>query len=136
MNIKNAKTNTAPADNLGAMIDRAWTYRAARLEAQRDVDRLKEKEDEMHAEIGAALRKAKLQGGKGVLASAGFRRTQVAQVVDEEAFLAWGKLKANRDCLKAGVVGEAWRLRLAEGVEVPGVEAFLKETVVLSKAGG
>jgi hypothetical protein len=127
---------TKTGTDLGAMIDNVWEMRQRRLAAQREVDRLKEAEEDAHALIGEALRKAKLQGGKGELATAAFRRTQVAQVVDEEAFMAWGKLKANRDCLKATVVAQAWRLRLAEGIEVPGVEPFLKETVVLTKAGG
>jgi hypothetical protein len=133
----NAKTKTVtPGTDLGAMIDSVWEMREKRLAAQRDVDRLAESEQEARALIGEMLRKAKLQGGKGKLATAAFRRTQVAQVTDEDAFIAWGKLKANRDCLKAGVVGKAWRLRVAAGETVPGVEAFLKEEVTLAKAGG
>ena len=122
--------------DLGKLIDTTWELRAKRLAAQRAVDAMEAEEKALNEQIGEALRKAKLDGGKGKAATAAFRRTQVAQVVDEDALLAWGKLKANRDVIKVGVVGEAWRARLADGVKVPGVETFLKEQVVLTKAGG
>lgn len=119
--------------DLGKLIDQTWELRAKRLAAQRAVDAMEEEEKALNEQIGEALRASKLDGAKGKAATAAFRRTQVAQVVDEDALLAWGKLKANRDVIKVGVVGEAWRARLADGVKVPGVEAFLKEQVVLTK---
>ena len=122
--------------DLGELIDSVWEMRQKRLTAQREVDKLEEEEKTARAEIGVLLRVGKLEGGKGKLATAAFRRTTVAQVVDEEAFLKWAMKKANRDCLKVGVIGEAWRLRLAEGDAAPGVDKFTKEEVVLSKAGG
>jgi hypothetical protein len=120
------------ADALGNLIDQCWSLRRERLAAQWEVDRLKESEDKATADVGEALRAAKLDSAKGMAGNASFRRQQVAQIVNEAEFLPWAIKKANIDCLKVGVVGEAWRLRIAEGVKVPGVEGFLKETVTIS----
>jgi len=128
-------TRNAKAPDLGAMIDKVWRLRAERLAAQKVIDKAEEEEKALKQVISETLREAKLEGAKGLTATAAFKRTTVAQVTDEDALLAWGKLKANRDCIKVGVVSEAWRLRLAEGVEVPGVESFFKVELSLTKAG-
>ena len=119
-------------DALGALIDHCWSLRSARLAAQRDVDTMKEFEDAMTVEVGEALRAAKLDGAKGKAGSASIKRSVVPSIVDEAAFFAWGSKKANYDCMKVGIVAEAWRLRVAEGVLAPGTEKFTKETVTVT----
>lgn len=118
---------------LGQLVDHLGTLRASRLKAQHAVDRMKEDEEKLGTTLAAALREAKLDGCRGVVASACFKRLQVAQIVDEDAFTEWALKKKNRDVLKVSVVGEAWRVRLADGVKVPGVTAFLKESLTVTE---
>lgn len=119
---------------LGQAVDELWTAREARLKAQHAVDRLEEGEKELRSKVEALLREAKLDGAKGKLANAHFRRLQVPQLVDEEKFLKWAQKPDNRDCLKVGVNNEAWRARLGEGDKVPGVDSFIKETLAIIPA--
>lgn len=123
-----------PTD-LGKLIDMAYRQRDARLKMEREAAELKASEDEMKAEIAARLRSGKLESAKGKEGVASFRRSVVANIVDEEAFLAWARKPANRDVLKVGVVLEAWRARRGDGIAVPGTEPFAKEDLTLSKAG-
>jgi hypothetical protein len=124
----------ASADVLGAMIDEAWTLREKRLTLTREADAIEAREKELKATIEGTLRDMKLDGAKGHQAVAAIKRTLVAQITDEDAYLKWASLKANRDCLKVGVVGEAYRERIAAKVKVPGVEPFTKEDLSLTKA--
>lgn len=112
-------------------VDHLYALRTERLAAQHAVDLLEEREKAIRANIENLLRDAKLDGHAGKHARAYFQRIQVPQLVDDEVFLKWASRKANRDVLKVGVNNEAWRARLADGVTVPGTEAFLKETLAV-----
>jgi hypothetical protein len=125
----------AALKSLSAKIDALFNLRAKRLEAQRAVDKQKDEEDALNAEVLDALRAAKLDGAKAEVAVAAIRRLPVATVTDEAAFMAWAVKAPNRDCLKVGIVGEAWRERHAAGVKVPGVESYVKETLTVSPRG-
>lgn len=121
--------------DLGALIDEYYAARELRLELDRKSKKMAEDEAGLKKALMQALHEAKLEGAKGQLATAAFRRTIVAQVTDEDALLEWGKKKANRHAIKVSVVGEAFRAIIAEGQAVPGVEGFTKEDISLSKAG-
>lgn len=112
-------------------VDYLYAVRTERLAAQHAVDLLEEREKTIRANIEKLLRDAKLDGYAGEHARAYFQRLQVPQLTDDEAFLKWASQKKNRDVLKVGINNEAWRARLADGVKVPGTEAFLKETLAV-----
>jgi hypothetical protein len=112
---------------LADLIDNYAAARDLRLKAQHAVDDMAEKEGTLKSRVMDALRAEKLDGAKGKKATVAFRRSIVAQLVDEAKFLKWANTAGNLDCLKIGVVGEAYRARLTAGVKVPGVESFTKE---------
>lgn len=114
---------------LARAVDELHTKRTARLALQKQVDDMEAAEKDIKANVEGLLRELKLDGAHGEKAQVYFTRLQVPQLTDEEAFFAWGRLKANRDVMKVGVNNEAWRLRIADGVTVPGTESFLKETL-------
>ena len=116
-------------------VDRLWLLRAKRLEAQREVDKLKEGEQEMVAALERMLHEAKQELAHGALATAAIRRTTVPQITDEDALLAWGRKKGNRAVLKVSVITAEWRAKLADGITVDGVAPFTKEDLTLVKAG-
>ena len=124
--------NLKPAA-IPAAIDALYEARANRLALQKEVDALKKVEELNTAIISASLRAAKLEDAAGEVARFELKRAYVPQVVDEEALLDWGKLKANRNSIKVGIVTDKWKLIVAGGDTVPGCEAFLKETVSLTK---
>jgi hypothetical protein len=132
-----AKTKLKPGDLspdlevLGAKVDTLITQQEQRLGLQRRVKTMKEDEDELALEIVKLLHDMKLDGAKGNAGSVGFRRLNVPQLVDETAFLKWvqARMQERKDMLKIGINNEAWRERVADGVKVPGVEGFVKETL-------
>lgn len=115
---------------LSKEIDALYTLRAKRLAAQHKVDKLEAEEKELNKALLAKLHSAKLEGIAGQKGAAKILRQDVAQVEDEDALLAWGKLKDNRDCIKVGVVTEVWKAR---GMNVPGVSKFTRETLSVTK---
>lgn len=114
---------------LAQAVDELHARRVERLAAQKAVDALEDQEKEIRTNVEGLLRQLKLDSAQGQRAQAYFTRIQVPQLVDDEAFFEWARKKANRDVMKVGVNNEAWRLRLADGVKVPGTESFLKETL-------
>lgn len=113
--------------NLATLIDRA-------LEVSEQMAALKQEDAQLRQEIFRAMKASSAEVTETAKASAQIRRSTVAQIDDEQAFFDWAKLKANRDVLKVGVVGDAWRARLQSNVKVPGVSPFTRETLYVIKA--
>jgi len=121
------------APTLSKLIDKLWTARSERLAAMKAIERMKSAEEDIRREIIDALHAASLTSASGKAGAVALKRSQVAQIVDEDALLKWGSRKANRDVIRIAVINEAWRLRAADGIEVPGVQGFTKEELKLSK---
>jgi hypothetical protein len=112
--------------SIAALIDEALALRE-------QMNGLKERDDALRKAILAELQATSTDVVETPRAAAKIRRITVAQVDDEPAFLKWALLKANRDTLKVGVVGDAWRARLTAGVKVPGVTSFTREDLHIVK---
>lgn len=121
------------ANILAGLIDEVHTLRAKRLKAEKRIAEQKAEEDALRARIAEAFREADLNEFQGDTGRCYFKRTVVGTVVDEKAFLAWAKGK-NANVLKVGVNGDEYRARLAAGVEVPGVEQFIREDLTIGEA--
>lgn len=114
------------------LIDSCWATRQKRMALAKEVEALEKNEKLMRDDIGMMLRAAKLDNAQGAVATGFVKRTSVATIIDEDKFLKWGALKANRDVLRVGVVTEGWRARLISGVKVPGVDTYLREDIVVT----
>jgi hypothetical protein len=124
-----AKAKTKPkakAPGIGALINES-------LALSEQMNALKARNDELRKAILAELKATDTEIVETPRATAKLRRTTVAQIDDEPAFLEWALLDGNRDMLKVGVVGDAWRARRTSGVEVPGVTSFTREDLYLVK---
>jgi hypothetical protein len=112
-----------------------YTQREQRLELQRTVDAM-EKEEKLAL---AALQKALGASGVDQHTGGGYKittaRLTVPTVVDGEMLWEWGQKPANRPLLTVGVIAADWRKLVANGVEVPGVESYTRETVKVVEAG-
>lgn len=111
--------------NLAKTIDKLYALREERIA-------LEKQEEALRSEVFAALRGQKLEQSAGALGQVKIRRSEVPQLTDEDSFFAWGRLKANRDVMRVGVVTAEWRRRITAGDEVPGVESFVREDLVIS----
>jgi hypothetical protein len=116
----------AKQNSLAGLIDKALALRE-------QMNELKAEDEAVRKLISAALAESGAESAEGREAVAKIRRITVAQVDDEPAFLKWALLKANRDTLKVGVVGDAWRARVTAGVKVPGVASFTREDLHIIK---
>lgn len=114
------------AKSIAALINRA-------LELREQMNVLKAEDEQVRKAILADLQESGSESAETIHAAAKIRRITVAQVDDEPAFLKWALVKTNRDCLKVGVVGDAWRARVTAGVKVPGVASFTREDLHIVK---
>lgn len=111
--------------NLAKTIDKLYALREERMA-------LEKQEEALRNEVFVVLRAQKLEQSAGVLGQVKIRRSEVPQLTDEESFFAFARLKANRDVMRVAVVTAEWRKRVTSGDEVPGVESFVREDLVVS----
>lgn len=111
--------------NLAKTIDKLYALREERLAIEKQ-------EEALRTTVANELRAQKLNEASGALGQVKIRRSEVPQLTDEDSFFAWGRLKANRDVMRVAVATAEWRKRLSAGGEVPGVEAFVREDMVIS----
>ena len=120
---------TPEIKELTRLLNKANDIRQQRLAAQRAVDDMKTEEDLLTQKLTTILRAEKLEAFGTAKANVTLKRSIVPTLVDEAALLKWGQKAGNEDVLKVGVVAAAWKLRVAAGVKVPGVDTFTKESV-------
>ena len=123
------KTQSKSVKELTRLLNEANALRQKRLAAQRLVDDMKMEEDSLTKLLTAALSVEQLEAFSTTEAHVSLRRSIVPSLVDEAALLKWGQRAGNEDVLKISVVAAAWKLRVAGGVKVPGVEVFTRESV-------
>lgn len=121
--------------SLGKKIDDLHEARAKRLEAEKEIDALKAEEARISEEIMEELNKAGLKKASGSKATASISSSVVPQVTDWEAltpFILRNKaLHLFERRLSAGAFRELLEQR--KGKPLPGVEAFTKQRINLTK---
>lgn len=129
MTIKYPKT-------IGACLDQLYEQRAERLAAQKQIDVMKKAEADLEEHILKQFDKADLNGAKGDLATGGITKKTVYSIEDWPTFIAYVSKKKAWDILYKQAAQLALRERFDNGEEVPGIKAFEKISLSLTKAGG
>jgi hypothetical protein len=118
---------------LGACVDVLYKTREQRLKAQKEVDDTKAKEEALKQYILANLVKQDSNKFGGKLATATISRRTCAHVTDWDTFFPWVAETNSWDMVQKRVNDTAYRARLDENVEVPGVEPFEVVSINLTK---
>jgi len=119
---------------LGACIDELYRQRTARIELQRKADDLREKEHLLEQHIRGLLAAQGLESSRGKAATATVTTRTIGSVVDWARLFAYIKKTGNFDLIQRRINDTAFRARLDDGVEVPGVEAITVQSLSLTKA--
>lgn len=120
-------------DTLGACIDALYKKRAERLELSKQLDVLKEVEAEYTNHILNSFNKTEIVGAKGEVATASIKRTTVYQLVDWDRFINYVSENNAWDLLRKQPGSTACKERFEAGVEVPGIDPFVKIDLSLTK---
>ena len=118
----------------GGCIDKLYKDRAKRIAAQRKVDDMKEAEGLLEEHILSSLKGARLEGGKGKLATAALSTRTVAKCKDWPAFFKYVKETDSFDLIQKRINDSAFRERLEAGVSVPAVEPVEVVSLSLTKS--
>lgn len=118
---------------LGACIDELYKKRAERLELEKQVDVLKEGENEYTAHILDNFGKTELAGAKGDIATASIKRTTVYQLDNWDAFIAYVDKKEAWELLRKQPGATACKERFEAGEPIPGITPFIKIGLSLTK---
>jgi len=121
--------------SLGDCIDKLYELRAMRLAGQKEVDRVKAEETLWSDHILNSFTKSDLKGAKGSIATAGIKHQTVYNIEDWAQYIEWVAENGAYDCLQKRLSAQAIAARFDNGVEVPGVSAFDKITLSLTKTG-
>ena len=119
---------------LGELIDEVHAARAKRLEAQQAVDEMKSHEEKLKKEIIALLKDAAAEGATGSTANARITKKVVPTVKDWAALYQYIQSTQAWDMLDKRCNAAAFRARLDDGVEVPGVEAYEVEDLSITRS--
>lgn len=133
MTIKYPKT-------IGACIDQLYEARQARLDLQRQLESLKQAEEQLAAHIIETFSKADIGGAKGMMATAAITRRTTYRLNAEpsawEDFMAYVAANKAWDLVQKRCAVTAVGLRFQNGENVPGLEAYTDISLSLTKAGG
>lgn len=119
---------------LGEMIDAVHALRAKRIEMQKQVDEVKADEERMKREIIALLKDAAVEGATGGEANARITKRVVPTVKDWSKLYQYVRDNDAWDMLDKRCNAAAFRARLDDGVEVPGVEAYEVEDLSITRS--
>lgn len=129
-----AKKKAPKGQTLGEKIDQLYEMRAKRLEAARQVEEMKRLEKLHQFGIMEELKALKLQGSKGNVATATITTDTTARVVDWKKFHKYLLKTGELDLMQQRISVTAWKERVADGKQVPGVEGVDVEDLSLTKA--
>jgi hypothetical protein len=115
---------------LGACVDMIYKMRETRLAAQKIVDEQKHLEETLKNHILTNFNRQDVDKASGKLATCAVTRRTVGDIEDWDTFTDFIKKTNSFDLLQKRINDTAYRLRLDDSVEVPGVEA--REVVSLS----
>lgn len=118
---------------LAEMIDELYELRAARLAAQKEVDKMQAEETALVEAVlaGLASENASAAGGKRALAKTDPK--VVPQVKDWEALHRHVKTRGHFDLLQKRVSDTAVKERWEQGLAIPGVEPYTIVKLSLTK---
>lgn len=119
---KESKSSAA----LGNAIDAIGKMKLQLLPLEAKVSAMKKKIDEAENKLLARVQKSKLDGASGKIARAVVDKDEIPRIDDYEALSKWIKKKDAFDLLQKRISKEAWKLRVDEGIKVPGVSVFNK----------
>ena len=120
----------------GAVVDALYTLRSERLQLQSVVDEMKSEEQRVKDWLIDTLPKAELTKLAGKEASASLTRSAQADVKDWSKLFRYCQKTGDFDLLQKRVSVEAVRERWEKGIELPGVERFVKLDLSITKLGG
>jgi hypothetical protein len=95
---------------------------------------LEDAEAALREHLLTTFKKTELNGAKGSGVSIALYQMTVPTLEDFDAFMAYASKKANWDLLNRKVSSEAWRARVESGKKVPGVKAFDRLSLRVTKA--
>lgn len=121
---------------VGQCIDSMYAMREQRLNLQKQVELMKKEEAAIEAHILNQFSKAEIRGAKGTTATGSVTAKTVYSIADWPTFIGWVAKHKAWDILYKQAGQTALRERFDNGQEVPGIEAFEKIGLSLTKAGG
>ena len=119
---------------IGGSIDALYELRERRLALQKQVDEMKEQEGALNDHILESFSKAECDGAKGKVATAAIARRTVAQVEDWDVFYEYVASRKAFDLLQRRCNDAAYRERLEQSVEIPGVKPYTVTSLSLTKS--
>lgn len=111
---------------LGASIDGLYRLRERRLTLDKRSAKLKEEEATLRAKILKQLRKERASKASGRLATASIKFETIANVIDWPALHEHIRKTKSFELLQRRVAVAAFRERIDDGKEVPGIQAEQK----------
>ena len=120
---------------LGELIDEMYQIREERSDLSAQDKELKSKYDELSDEITAQLQRQDIDGARGELASVSLSETDVPAVKDWNKLTPWIKKNDAMHLFERRISKSSWveLLNLRKGRPIPGIEAFTKIGLNLSK---
>lgn len=130
---------TAFPPSLGESIDKLYAQRAARLQAEDAVEKMKSAEQALKAHVLKLLTAAKMNGGKGSLATVAIKMSRTYKLKPEigwPEFWAWARKDKLGVYLQRRVAVTAVGEAISAGQRVPGVVAEDTVDLSINKIGG
>lgn len=112
--------------SLGALLNRLGTINLQKKKAQAELKKITQSETDLKEHLIKTFTKDQLQSAKGKTCMVSVTKTDVPSIVDWDAFWQYAKRKSNNDLIHRRVATAAWRERLLDHKEVPGVELFTR----------
>lgn len=117
----------------GGAIDLLYKVRTERKRLATLSEREKEQESMIEGRIFEMFRKSELEGGRGKLAQASIKRSDIPTFENDRAFFKYLKKTGDFDLLQRRLSIEACRERWAAKKPIPGVGIFTKVSLNLTK---
>ena len=121
---------------IGTVVDRMYALREKRLALQKEVEKLKQQELALKAQVIQRLSKSEAEQVGGKQATASITHPVIGIFVDWQRFWQQTRLERNMDLLPRSMAQAAWKQRYESGVLVPGTEAMRQDKLNLRKRGG
>jgi len=118
---------------LGACADKLYELRTERLEYQKMAESIKAEEVFLTQYLMTVLPDLESTGIAGTKASANIKTDSIPVVTDWEELRTYIKDTDSWDLIQKRLSTSAVKLRLDEGVEVPGTGIYLASTISLTK---
>ena len=119
--------------SLGACADKLYELRAERLEYQKMAESIKAEEVFLTQYLMTVLPDLEATGIAGAKARANIKTDAIPVVTDWEELRTYIKNTDSWDLMQKRISTSAVKLRLDEGVEVPGTGIYLASTISLTK---